>query len=104
MKNKLEGRRLFAESWSAFFEIKAVEPPMESCEDMGEMLRLINLHDGSEALAHWVSEIGEHFVLVPDDYPNDKIKTYHEALASRNAAETVLMGVELEIAELLNPI
>ena len=59
---------------------------MEACEDMGAMLRFIDLRTGKELVSNWVSEIGEHFQLVPTAYPEEKAVAFCAAINKREKA------------------
>lgn len=93
MTNNLVNRLLWCHQWDTVFKITGIEPPMESCENMGDMLRFIDLRTGKEMITNWVSEIGEHFQLVPLPYPEKKAVAFCEAINDREKSNYIAHGL-----------
>lgn len=96
-EKELIGRLLFWEEQETFFKIKAIEPPMELSEDMGDMLRLVSLEDKTESVIHWVSDIGEHFALVPEIFNEKEAVRYCMAAVTSRKCRDIMLEIHGEL-------
>jgi len=96
-KSEIVGRTVFAKKEDGFFVVEGVYPPMEACIEMGETISLIDCATGETSCVHWLSEIGENFVLLPHDFPRSEIDRFNRAVAERDAATEVILDIAADI-------
>lgn len=62
-------------------------------------MRLRDVSDGYESDVHWVSEIGQVFVLIDENYPREKIDLYVEWIRNRDK----LADINCELYDMQDP-
>lgn len=97
MTNNLNGRILFFPRGDTFFRIEAVLMPEPEFTG-NRRLKLIEWQSGKPHEAHFLSEIGKELILVDPDFPKEKIEQFLKAAKDRDAANTLMMDIDIEIA------